>query len=111
MTETSQYAPRPLDMRTWEWSKSSQKDHISWGHVMSLVCGQRSLLQSRWRIGVGDVDVQKSVWQQTLKEVETGALVGPISLDEVDATFPLSRRFGLQQGQKVRRVMISPDQE
>ena len=68
---------------------------------MSLVCGQRSLLQSRWHIGV---DVQKSVWQRTLKEVETGALVGPISLDEVDATFPLSRRFGVQQGQKVRCV-------
>ena len=61
-------------------------------------------LQSRWHVGVGDADVQKSVWQQTLKEVETGALVGPITLDEVDATFPLSRRFGAQQWKKVRCV-------
>ena len=46
----------------------------------------------------------RSLFRQTLKEVETGALVGPMSLDEVDAAFPLSRRFGVQQGQKVRCV-------
>ncbi len=36
--------------------------------------GERRL-QSQWHVGVGDADVQKSVWQQTLKEVEIGALV------------------------------------
>ena len=54
-------------------------------------------LQWHLHVGVGDADVQ-------LKEVETGALAGPINLEDADATFPLSRRFGVQQGQKVRCV-------
>ncbi len=40
----------------------------------------------------------------TLKEVDSGTLVGPINIDDVDVTVPLSRRFGVQQGQKVRCV-------
>ena len=61
-------------------------------------------MQSHWHVGVGDADVQQPFWQQTLKEVETGALLGPINLEDVDATFPRRRRYGVQQGQKVRCV-------
>ena len=44
------------------------------------------------------------VWRKLLEEVSMGTLIGPISFDEVDASWLLSRRFGLLQGQKLRCI-------
>lgn len=41
------------------------------------------------------------VWQQTLTEVEQGWLRGPLDKSEID---PITRRFGLQQGEKVHLI-------
>ena len=41
------------------------------------------------------------VWQQTLTEVEQGWLRGPLDKSETD---PITRRFGLQQGEKVHLI-------
>ena len=61
-------------------------------------------LHSHLHTGVGEVEVQQPAWLQTLKEVDNGAFVCPSNLDDVDATFPVSRRFRVRQGQKVRCV-------
>ena len=48
------------------------------------------------------------MWRQTLKELEDGGLKGPYSADELSSVVgPLwiaARRFGLQQGDKVRPI-------
>ncbi len=55
-----------------------------------------------------DEKIDKEVWRQTLKELEDGGLKGPYSADELSAEVgPLwiaARRFGLQQGDKVRPI-------
>ena len=56
---------------------------------------------------VGDLEVQQSVWGQTLKEVDDGALVGPTNLADIPSTYPLSRHFGLQQRPKSAVSMTS----
>ena len=45
-----------------------------------------------------------AVWQKTMDEVERGWLVGPLSPNSVPNHCPLSRRFGVVQGPKVRCV-------
>ena len=52
----------------------------------------------------GDAMVDETVWKQTLEEVEAGWLEGPLSLQSVPATSPISRRFGLVQKEKVRLI-------
>ena len=46
----------------------------------------------------------EAVWKKTLEEVERGWLVGPLSPESVADHCPLSRRFGVVQGPKVRCV-------
>ena len=50
----------------------------------------------------GDLDVE--VFQKTLEEKEAGWLEGPLPLDSLGPGMLLSRRFGLQQGPKVRLI-------
>ena len=85
------------------WPKKFAPATMTIDELRSTAATEREL-HSHLHTGVGEVDVQESVWQQTLKVVANGALVGPINPVDVDATFPLSRRFGVQQGQKVRCV-------
>ena len=59
---------------------------------------------SHFHSGIGDYDVHLEVRKQTLKEVESGALTGPADLADIPKSFPLSRRFGVQQGPKIRCV-------
>ena len=40
---------------------------------------------------VGDLEVQQSVWEQTLKEVDDGALVGPTNLADIPQQRPKAR--------------------
>ena len=59
-------------------------------------------------MGLVTGDIGDQVWQKTLQEVETGALVGPIPLDQVPPEYPLSRRFGIQRVQELDVLTISP---
>ena len=55
--------------------------------------------------GSGDVELDDSVWSQTLAEVESHWLEGPLDLEQVPNSSPISRRFGVRQGPtKVRCV-------
>lgn len=39
-----------------------------------------------------------------MEEVQSGALEGPLSLDDIPCHYPLSRRFGIKQGAKIRCI-------
>ncbi len=52
----------------------------------------------------GSADNDSEVWLQTLDEVKAGWLRGPLCLSEIDATCPITRRFGFQQGETVRLI-------
>ena len=49
-------------------------------------------------------EIAQSVWQQTLDEVTKGELEGPLPLAEIPSDIPLSKRFGVEQGGKIRCV-------
>jgi hypothetical protein len=49
-------------------------------------------------------EIARSVWKQTLDEVAKGELEGPLALDDIPLNVPLSKRFGVEQGGKVRCV-------
>ena len=51
-----------------------------------------------------DDEMTQTIWQQTLDEVKAGFLTGPFELDQVPAHIPLSKRFGVRQGSKIRCV-------
>ena len=63
-------------------------------------------LQSQWHVGVGDSDAQKSVWHQTLKEVETGALWTKLTL-----LSPLVEGSGCSKGRRfvVLTTSLAPE--
>ena len=42
-----------------------------------------------------------------MEEVDAGTLIGPIGLSDVPLDHPLSKRFGIMQGQKVRCIEFS----
>ena len=54
--------------------------------------------------GSGDADIDAEVWRQTLSERDVGWLRGPIPLEEIPDTAPISKRFGLKQKHKVRLI-------
>lgn len=45
----------------------------------------------------GDAELDETVWEKTMKEVENGWLIGLLDESQVPAGSPLSRRFGLRQ--------------
>ena len=51
-----------------------------------------------------DPSMVQTVWEQTLAEVQSGFLTGPVELDQVPPHIPLSKRFGIKQGAKTRCV-------
>ena len=51
-----------------------------------------------------DPAMVETVWEQTLAEVQSGFLIGPIELDQVPHHIPLSKGFGIKQGAKTRCV-------
>ena len=54
--------------------------------------------------GSGDHEIDVGVWEQTQDEILSGWLEGPLSPDAVDPSEPVSRRFGIRQGNKIRPV-------
>jgi hypothetical protein len=71
--------------------------------LRDIACRERNGLAAQFT-GLGDGDIGDQVWQKTLQEFETGALVGPIPLDQVPPEYPLSRRFGIRRGARVRCI-------
>ena len=51
-----------------------------------------------------DKEVNALVWQQTLQEVADGFVEAPFDMNSVPADVPVSKRFGVVQGSKVRCV-------
>ena len=51
-----------------------------------------------------DAELEEEVWKQTLDEVKAGILDGPLDLKQVPVECPLSRRFGIRQGEKIRCI-------
>ena len=49
-------------------------------------------------------ETDRAVWEKTLEEVEKGWLVGPFDPKQIPSHYPLSRRFGVVQGEKTRCV-------
>ena len=52
----------------------------------------------------GDAEIDLGVWSQTQEEVAAGWLDGPISPGDVHPSEPISRRFGIRQGSKIRPI-------
>ena len=65
---------------------------------------ERSMLDRHKPMVDQDDELLQNVWSQTMAETETGALVGPLELQEIELCTPLSRRFGVRQGGKIRCV-------
>ena len=51
-----------------------------------------------------DPQMDGPVWEATMKEVGLGYLDGPFELSDIPADWPLSPRFGIVQGSKLRRI-------
>ena len=49
-----------------------------------------------------DPAMVEMVWEQTLAEVQSGFLIGPIEFYQVPHHIPLGKRFGIKQGAKTR---------
>lgn len=49
-------------------------------------------------------DTDETVWTKTLDEVSKGLLQGPFEPNDIPNDYPLSRRFGVVQGEKTRCV-------
>ena len=49
-------------------------------------------------------ETDRAVWDKTLEEVEKGWLLGPFDPQQILSHYPLSRRFGVVQGEKTRCV-------
>ena len=52
----------------------------------------------------GDTTIDDGVWSQTMSEVSAGWLQGPLSAGDVPRSHPISRRFGVKQGSKIRPI-------
>ena len=49
-------------------------------------------------------ETDRDVWHKTLEEVDKGWLIGPFDPKQIPEHYPLSRRFGVVQGEKTRCV-------
>ena len=52
----------------------------------------------------GDPNLDEMLYQKTLDEVERGWLLGPLPWDSLEPNAVVSRRFALQQGEKLRPI-------
>ena len=89
--------------KTGLWPPKFQPACVTLDELKDIACRERDGLNQQF-LGLGDVDLMDQVWNKTMDEVAAGILVGPIPLDQIPAEFPLSRRFGIKQGSKVRCI-------
>ena len=52
----------------------------------------------------GDTSLDEQLYQKTLDEVDKGWLLGPLEWDSLEDNAVVSKRFGLQQGEKLRPI-------
>ena len=52
----------------------------------------------------GDPDLDTKLYQKTLDEVDKGWLRGPLEWSDLESNAVVSKRFGLQQGEKLRPI-------
>ena len=84
--------------RTGLWPSRFQPATISLDELDSVAAMERGLLHQQF---AGAAPHAEEVWRKTMDEVDAGTLVGPLSLSDVPPDHPLSKRFGIMQGQKV----------
>jgi hypothetical protein len=89
--------------KTGMWPPKFQPVTISFDELRDVARLERKEIGQQF-VGFGDEQLLEKVWMKTLGETEAGALVGPINLDDVPDTFPLNRRFGKVQDQKVKCI-------
>ena len=89
--------------RTGLWPSKVTPATMTEGDLMEQARLQRSALNYGQVVFFED-DIAQAVWSQTLDEVSKGEAEGPFSLELVPAEYPLSRRFGVRQGGKIRCV-------
>ena len=53
-------------------------------------------------ISSDDSTVNEAVWQETMQEVADGFVEGPFDMSSIPSDMPVSKRFGVVQGSKVR---------
>ena len=85
------------------WAKQFTPATLTEDELRQQAAAQRcSLTYSQ--VAFFSEEIAKSVWEQALEEVAKGELEGPISLEDVPPDIPISRRFGVEQGGKIRCV-------
>ena len=89
--------------KTGIWPAKFQPAVIGVEELCNIATMERGAIHEQFK-GCCDSDLTEQVWTKTLEEVTSGALVGPIPLEDIPEDTPLSRRFGLQQGPKVRCI-------
>jgi len=85
------------------WPLKFQPATISLSGLHDVAARERLLPHQQLLGGIGEQFLEE-VWSKTQEEVEAGSLVGPLELHEVPVECPLSRRFIIKQGPKVRCI-------
>ena len=89
--------------RTGLWPARFQPASISVDELCNIATMERNGIHDQFQRGGSD-EFSETVWSKTLEEVQSGALEGPIPLVDIAPDVPLSRRFGIQQGHKIRCI-------
>ena len=89
--------------KTGLWPAKFQPASIGVDELHQVAIKERALFEQQFGQGNQEQFLEE-VWTKTLEEVESGVLVGPFSLNEVPDRYPLSRRFGIAQGAKIRCI-------
>ena len=85
------------------WPKRFSPATMTISELRDNACKERPNLHCPWNVS-SDVELWQSVWDQTLQEVESGFLVGPLDMSSIPASAPINFRFGIGQGGKIRCV-------
>ena len=87
--------------RTGLWPSKFQPATISLDELHRVAAMERGALHQQF---TSDAPHAAEVWRKTMEEVAAGTLTGPIKLCDVPDDYPLSKRFGIMQGNKVRCI-------
>eukprot|EP00435_Cladocopium_sp_Y103_P002221 s3673_g1.t1 len=82
------------------WPKKFTPANLTASALLSMAKEQRKTLTCK-HVVFFEEEVAMAVWEQTMEEVSKGEIEGPIDLAEVPLHYPLSKRFGVSQGQKI----------
>lgn len=84
--------------------KEQYKPCLSTMEQLESGASKRNEIVLRMTSSSGDLELDKLVLEETLKEVSCGWAVGPFSLGDLEYGATVSRRFPLRQGTKVRMI-------